>query len=56
MSEVPDYLICIECECPCYTFEWIGSKLIEIVCDSCGNEDTETFATPEEWEAMIEAG
>ena len=56
MAEEPDYLICIECECPAYTFEWLGSKLIEATCESCGNEDLESFATPEDYEEMIEAG
>ena len=50
----PDYLICIECETPCYIFEWRGTRLIEAVCESCGNDDTESFATPDEWEAMTE--
>lgn len=56
MAEEPDYLVCVDCECPCYNFEWLGSKLKEVTCETCGNEDKNSFATPEEYEEMIEAG
>ncbi len=56
MADTPDFLFCVECECPCYCFEYLGSKLIEVMCETCGNDDLESFATPEEWEAMIESG
>ena len=36
----PDYLICLNCETPCYTFEWStidGCK--EALCTTCGNDE-----------------
>jgi hypothetical protein len=44
----PDYVICLECETPCYVFEWEDGKLTEALCQSCGNDDVEQFALPEE--------
>jgi hypothetical protein len=52
--EQPDYMVCVECESPCYTFEFQG-KIVEIVCMTCGNEDLELFATPDEFEEMTSA-
>ena len=54
--ERPDYLVCLECETPCYTFETLGPKITEILCTACGNEDVELFATPEEFEEMSGPG
>lgn len=51
----PDYVICLECETPCYTFEWKESKLIEALCEACGNEDLEQFITEEDLEALVDA-
>ena len=51
MSE-PDYLICMNCEAPCYTFEWHKDEVTEVLCEACGNEDPDEFATAEELEAM----
>ena len=51
----PDYLVCVECETPCYMFEFKGSKLIEAVCEACGADEPEDFMTPEDYEAL-EAG
>jgi len=48
----PDYVICLECESPCYTFEWKDGKLVEAVCTVCGNEDVESFATESDYEAL----
>lgn len=53
MATTPDYLICIECETPCYEFEWADGQLIEVMCLACGNEDVDTFATQEDLDAMI---
>jgi hypothetical protein len=46
----PDYLICLECETPCYVFEWEEDKITEVL---CGNDDPEQFALPEEIEEMM---
>lgn len=50
--DAPDYLICLECETPCYIFEWQGDKLLEALCQSCGNDDRELFARPEDLEDL----
>ena len=48
----PEYLVCLDCETATYVFEWKDGKLIEILCEVCGNEDTDQFATSEDLEAM----
>lgn len=48
----PEYLICLECETPCYVFEWEDEKISEILCMVCGNDDPDQFALPEEIEEM----
>jgi hypothetical protein len=48
----PDYLICLECECPVYVFEWKGGQVKEAICEMCGNEDPQQFATEEEYEDL----
>jgi hypothetical protein len=49
---VPEYLICLECETPCYTFEWGEEGAEQILCESCGNDDPEQFVSEEEFEAL----
>jgi hypothetical protein len=46
----PEYLVCLECETPCYEFEWEDGKISEVLCLSCGNEDPEQFLPPEDLE------
>ena len=48
----PDYLICLNCETPCYVFEWEDDRLTEALCQVCGNDDPEQFATEDEFDAM----
>lgn len=48
----PTYLICLECESPCYGFEWNDGEVTGILCEVCGNEDCDGFATEDEIEAM----
>jgi hypothetical protein len=48
----PDYLICLECETPVYTFEWVNGHITEALCPMCGNEDPGAFASEEELEEM----
>ena len=50
----PDYLICLNCETPCYVFEWEEDKVSEALCQTCGNDDPEQFATEEEFDALSE--
>jgi len=50
---IPDYLICIECETPCYTFEWSDAGAVtEALCSTCGADDITQFVTEEEYEEM----
>ena len=49
----PDYVVCLDCETPCYVFEWRGDKLAEIVCAVCGNDNPDQFATPEDLEDLV---
>ena len=48
----PDYLICLECESPCYIFEWEDGKVVEATCTVCGNEDPSQFATESDFEEL----
>ena len=48
----PEYLICIECETPCYTFEFANGVLTEATCTACGADDVDQFMTEEEFEAL----
>jgi hypothetical protein len=48
----PEYLICLECETPCYVFEWEDGKIGEAFCQSCGNDDPEQFVLPEDIDEM----
>lgn len=49
----PEFLICLECETPCYVFEWEAGEVTEILCEACGNEDPEQFLTADEYDQMI---
>jgi hypothetical protein len=53
MSETPDYVICLECETPAYTFEWNGTQITEAICTSCGNEKPTLFTTEEAYGEMM---
>jgi hypothetical protein len=50
---LPDYLVCLNCESPCYVFEWddIG-KVTEALCQVCGNDELDEFSTPEDFEEL----
>lgn len=50
----PEYLVCVECETPCYVFEWEDGRLVEAVCTVCGNEDVDNFATPDDFDALAQ--
>lgn len=52
MSSAPEFLICLECETPCYDFEWDNGKLGEVICHVCGNDEAEQFITEEDFEAL----
>ena len=52
MSGAPDYIICLECDSPVYTFEWEDGHIKEAVCPVCGNDDPSQFATESELEEL----
>ena len=47
----PDYVICLECESPCYTFDWDEKqgRVTDILCAVCGNDKRDDFQTEEEF-------
>jgi hypothetical protein len=51
-DSAPEYLICLECETPCYVFEWQGGKLVEVLCTACGADDPDQFATQDDLDAL----
>jgi hypothetical protein len=53
---IPEYLICLECETPCYNFEWGEDAVKEILCETCGNDDPEQFLSEEDFEALSSGG
>ena len=47
MDEV-DYLICKNCETPCYVFDMDDrGKLQNVFCQACGNDDAKEFLIPD---------
>ena len=48
----PDFVVCLECESPIYTFEWDGTRVKEAVCPTCGNDQKALFSTEEEIEEL----
>lgn len=53
-SSSPEYLICLECETPCYDFEWSGDGVGAVLCHACGNDEADQFISEEEFEALSE--
>lgn len=51
--EPPDYIICLECDTPVYTFEWDGSRVKDAICTACGNEKASLFTTEEAYGEMM---
>lgn len=49
----PEYLMCLECEHPCYVFEWKDGEATEILCEKCGNEDPDQFVTADDYEQLL---
>lgn len=48
----PEYLICLSCETPTYTFEFNNGKITSIVCTACGSDEPSEFVTETELEEM----
>jgi hypothetical protein len=51
--ETPDYIICLECDTPVYTFEWDGNRVKDAICTACGNEKASLFTTEEAYGEMM---
>ena len=51
-----DYLICLECESPCYVFEFRAETLAEAFCESCANEDIDLFLPEEDFDVLASQG
>jgi hypothetical protein len=43
-----DYLMCSQCGTPCYVFELEGSRILEAMCLTCGNDEIGLFNVGEE--------
>lgn len=48
----PDYLICLNCESPCYNFEWGDAGVEEALCTVCGNDEADQFVTEDDFDSM----
>lgn len=48
----PEFIICLNCETPCYTFEWQEGRILEAFCQACGNDELDEFITEEGLEAL----
>ncbi len=51
----PEYLICINCESPCYVFTWEEDRLAEVLCEVCGNEDIDTFLSQDDFDGLVDS-
>jgi translation initiation factor 2 beta subunit (eIF-2beta)/eIF-5 len=50
----PEYVICLDCETPCYSFEWADGELTEVICEVCGNDLPDQFILPDDMEELDE--
>lgn len=48
----PEFIVCLECESPCYTFEWREGTIEDPFCEMCGNDEPDQFITEEDLEAL----
>ena len=44
-NQEPDFVVCTQCETPCFTFEWDfqAFRLREAFCATCGNDELDEF-------------
>lgn len=49
----PEYLICLNCESPCYVFEWQEGAVAEALCQVCGNDEADQFASPDDFDSLV---
>ncbi|GMU67304.1 MAG: hypothetical protein AMXMBFR36_35780 [Acidobacteriota bacterium] len=50
----PEFLICLNCETPCYNFEWGDGGVEQALCEVCGNDEPDQFVTEEDFDAIID--
>lgn len=50
MIDEPEFLICLNCETPSYTFEYREGKILTALCMTCGNDDSTEFMTEAEFD------
>ena len=43
-----EYLVCRQCNTPCYVFQMDAGRLIEAFCAVCGNDDVVLFSMTDE--------
>lgn len=55
LNDTPDYLICLNCESPCYIFEWEKGVPSEVCCEVCGSEESDQFLTEEDFDALADS-
>ena len=51
----PDYLVCLNCESPCYNFEWGDEGCEQGLCEVCGNDEADQFVTEADFDAIVDA-
>ena len=41
----PEFIICLECNTPCYDFDWDQrrEKIAAAQCQACGNDEVDEF-------------
>ena len=49
----PEYLICVDCETPCYDFEYKSDEVMDAICSICGNDEPDQFLTESQYEDLI---
>lgn len=51
MQRAPDYIVCNNCDTPCYVFDVDPkNRITSAYCQACGNDDLSEFRTVEEEE------
>src|ERR1035437_6677634 len=47
MSEEVEFLVCLNCDTPCYSFEYEERKgIVSAFCSVCGNDEAKEFRLP----------
>ena len=47
MSDEVEFIVCLNCDTPCYSFECDAKKVVvSAFCGVCGNDETKEFRLP----------